>query len=106
MDVNLVFCSWARHFILSHHTLYSHSGSLHQVYKWVPANLGGTGDELESHPGGSRNNHNPSRFVLLKPSSGQMGHLARTHFTLPYHLFTTVFAYAKRELWKGWRFHS
>ena len=24
----------------------------------------------------------------------------------PRTIFTTVFAYAKRELWKGWRFHS
>ena len=49
-------------------TLNSYGALLHQVYKWVSANLmlgGNPGDGLASHPGGSRNT--PSHFMPQKP---------------------------------------
>ena len=68
-----MLCSWARHLTLT-------VPLSTQEYKMGTGEFTAEGkpsDELESHPGGSRNT--PSRCMLQKPeiSADLMGHLAR-----------------------------
>ena len=74
---------WGHCVVFLGKTVYSHSASLHQVYKWVPANsrLGVTLQWASIPSRESRNT--PCPFMLRKPgiSSGVLGHLARKALT-------------------------
>ena len=75
-------------------TLYSHSASLTQVYKWVPAKMPGVSLRWSSNT--------PSCFMLMKLelSAGPIGHLACRKAYLPRLLSVScLYTYTDVSFW-------